>query len=120
VDLDLSGLSLAGIDLKPTVLDRGSEMPRGTENYWAAVWDSKDELTSPPRFEVQEFDLHEAILSGATLESADLRFADLHGAVLREADLHYADLTLVNLEDAVLYGAIIQYAKLQGAYLPGG
>ena len=75
-----------------------------------------------------------AILSGADLGGANLRFADLRGADLRGANLRFADLRFAdfrganlrfadlrgaNLGDANLRGANLGDADLRDAYLGG-
>ena len=64
-----------------------------------------------------------ALLSGADLSGANLRYADLRGANLRYADLSGADLSDANLSgadlrDANLSGADLSGANLSGANLP--
>jgi uncharacterized protein YjbI with pentapeptide repeats len=68
-------------------------------------------------------------LTGANLESADVRHVDFSGAILNRANLgrawaekaHFdsAGLQGTSLHEAQLQGARLNYAQLQGAYLIG-
>ena len=79
-----------------------------------------------------QYDLCEAVLSGATLDSvtlvganlerADLTLANLFRADLKRANLHRvqldgADLRFANLDDAVLTKALLGGTNLSGAYM---
>jgi hypothetical protein len=69
-------------------------------------------------------DLHEAhlegaIISGAHLERAELRYVHLEGAYLWEAHLEEADLKEAHLERADLMAAYLERADLKRAHLEG-
>ncbi|WP_228052033.1 pentapeptide repeat-containing protein [Sphaerospermopsis aphanizomenoides] len=68
---------------------------------------------------LQGSDLSDAKLIGAILRCAELQNTNLSGADLSDSDLCSGHLENSNLRDAVLRGAILKFAKLQNTNLSG-
>lgn len=119
-DLDLDGISLAGVDLDGVRLD-GASLRRADLSSASLIGASFNGAV------LEQASLVRAVIERASFRRARLRQADLGSVRGREADFQLADLVRANLSDgafraalfngAVLYDATLASASFEGADL---
>ena len=114
---DLTGMPLAGIDLKNAILEKAGM--EGVDLKKAKLRNANLSGADLTKAELREADLSEADLSEAKLAGADLRDANLAEANLVRGDLEGAVLRGAGLSKANLSGAVLRGARLRGAILRG-